>query len=122
MRHSRSEAKTSDVQPLVPMRPDTTLEEAQRICDSSRNAAYGEPLDNHQATADLYNAYFNGRRNAGLFFMGPEEVCVLNILQKIGRTINGGYSRDTIVDIEGYAYNIEKVQRERDYRAVEAAR
>lgn len=106
----RTEARIGKIpQATSTVRQRTTLEEAQDICTSARNVSYGEPIDNHTTTANLYNAYLGGRALAGYGFLGPEEVCILNILQKISRTCFGGYSRDTIVDIEGYAFNIEKI-------------
>lgn len=84
------------------------LQEADEIIHGSRNSDYGHPLDNHSLTAELWSSYF------GEAFT-PEDVCFMNILQKISRSTNT-LTRDTLVDIAGYAGNVEMVQDERRRR------
>lgn len=85
---------------------ETILEEAQRIVNNSRMKDYGTPLDNHTKTAALFSAYLGIPITA-------EQVCYLNILQKISRSIHS-FKRDNLVDIVGYAYNLQMVQDERE--------
>ena len=85
------------------------LEEAQRITDSDRPNAYAHPLDNHTRTAELWSVYFG-------FPVTAEQVCFANILQKVSRSMHT-ITRDTLVDIAGFARNVEKVQDERARRA-----
>ena len=75
------------------------LDEAKEIVDGSRRNDYGTPKENHQRTADLWSTYLGVKISA-------EQVCMLNILQKISRSMNKT-TRDTLVDIAGYARNIE---------------
>lgn len=88
---------------------ETILEEGQRIVHGARQNDYGHPLDNHSRTAGLYAAYLGIPITA-------EQVCFLNILQKISREMNRP-TRDNLVDIAGYAANVEMIQSERASRA-----
>jgi hypothetical protein len=84
------------------------LEEAAKVVDGPRQADYGTPIENHKRTADLLTAYLKGKYGF-VYVLTPEDVCFLNILQKVSRGING-LTRDTLVDIAGYARNIEIIQ------------
>lgn len=86
----------------------TILEEAQRIVHGARRDHYGHPLDNHGRTAGFWTVYL-GRE------ITPEDVCFMNILQKISRNMNLA-TPDNLVDIAGYAANVEMVQDERTRR------
>jgi hypothetical protein len=87
----------------------TVLEEAQSVVHGPRGDDYGHPLDNHSRTAALWSTYLARE-------VTPEDVCMLNILQKVSRAMNS-ITRDTLVDVAGYAANIEMVQAERERRA-----
>ncbi len=92
------------VDPVSPAAPvETVLAEAQRIVDGPRRENYGDPKENHQRTADLWNAYSRGKAD-----LTPRDVCVMNILQKISRDAHSP-QRDNLVDIAGYARNAEIV-------------
>jgi hypothetical protein len=80
----------------------TILVEADSIVNGSRRNSYGTPLDNHTRTAELWSTY-TGKK------ISPEDVCYLNILQKIARTIEHD-KRDNAVDICGYARNVELIK------------
>lgn len=96
--------------------PENILEEAIRIIHGARNQDYGHPLDNHSTTAALWGAYIDALRARGRT-IGPEDVCYLNILQKVSRAVTTGvYKRDTPVDVAGYAGNVEMIQDEREKR------
>lgn len=80
------------------------LEEANQIIHGKRNQDYGSPLQNHSLTAEYFNIYLSHRKHP----INAEDVCILNILQKISRGQNK-ITRDTLVDIAGYAGNIEMI-------------
>lgn len=90
------------------------LTEADEITGGDRNADYGDPKDNHARTAGLWNAYFEAKR-VGVdnpiytLWVSREDVCYLNILQKIARDIHSP-KHDNLVDIAGWARNIESIR------------
>jgi len=91
--------------------PDQALDclgESSSIVNGDRRIEYGTPLDNHERTAKMWTAYLGARISA-------EDVCMMNILQKISRNAFKE-KRDNIVDIIGYAANYDLVKREREYR------
>lgn len=81
------------------------LEEAQNVVHGDRAKDYGHPFINHNRTAQLWTAYLGVPITA-------EQVCMLNILQKISRSQNR-LTRDTLVDIAGYAANVEMIEERR---------
>lgn len=87
---------------------ESVLMEAQRHVHGARPQDYGTPFDNHGRTARLWSVYLGKD-------VTPEDVCMLNILQKVSRGINS-ITRDTLVDIAGYAANVEMVIDERERR------
>lgn len=87
---------------------ETVLEEAQRCVDGARQEDYGHPYDNHGRTARFWSTYLG-------IEITPEQVCFLNILQKISREMNKP-TRDNLVDICGYARNTEMIHVERERR------
>lgn len=93
---------------------ESILQEAQRIVDGARQNDYGHPLDNHGTTANMWNAFLS-RKHGLEFKLDAEDVCMLNILQKISRQANR-YTRDNLVDVAGYARNVEMVRNEREKR------
>jgi hypothetical protein len=82
------------------------LLEADKIIHGDRQKSYGTPLKNHTRTAALWSAYLGVTITA-------EQVCYMNILQKVSRSATGVQQRDTLVDIAGFAGNIEMVEDER---------
>lgn len=88
------------------------LDEANVAVEGRRRNDYGTPRENHMRTAHLWTEYLHGKYGGayGLeFVLTPEDVCFLNILQKIARGMNV-ITRDTLIDIAGYARNVELVQ------------
>jgi hypothetical protein len=101
--------------PLPPAAPVSVLDEAVRIVHGPRRKEYGHPLDNHTLTADYYNGYLR-KRYPGIQITA-EDVCILNLLQKVSRmATTNTITRDGLVDICGYAANVELVQDERERR------
>jgi hypothetical protein len=84
---------------------ETILEEAARITSTDRNAAYGDPLDNHTSTAVMFGEYLHRRFGVDLP-LDYGDVCMFNILQKVSRQANCP-KRDNLVDIAGFARNVE---------------
>lgn len=82
----------------------SVLAEAEAIVHGPRQADYGTPLDNHQRTANLWNAYLATAGEERPAPLSPRDVCMLNILQKISRD-RFCPKRDNLVDIAGYAEN-----------------
>jgi hypothetical protein len=93
----------------------SVLVEAQEVIHGARSRDYGAALDNHTATADMLSAYL--RRKYGIAVsLTAEDVCLFNVLQKVARLANTPDHRDSLVDIAGYAGNVEMVQQERARR------
>lgn len=89
---------------------ETILQEADRIINGDRQYECGHPLDNHGCTARLWSAWLT--RHCGVNVeIGPEDVCHLMILKKESRAANRA-KRDHLVDIAGYAGNIEMIENE----------
>lgn len=96
---------------------ESVLEEAQRLVHGDRGEDYGHPLDNHTTTANLLEAYLWRKYGLDALPMGldAEDVCWFNILQKCSRDANAP-KRDSLVDVAGYAENIQIVRDERARR------
>ena len=80
------------------------LREAARLTDKDRQATYGPPAENLEDIARLWNAYLDivtERRDSRLWLL-PSDVAILNLLQKISRTIRG-YHQDNYIDAAAYA-------------------
>jgi len=88
------------------MAEETVLEEAQRLVHGQRGSDYGPPSVNHGCTADLF-ASFVARRYGITLALDATDVCVFNLCQKLSRLAQTPLHRDTVVDICGYAANIE---------------
>lgn len=97
----------------------TIFEDAESIVNGDRQTDYGDPGDNHERTALLWNAYLAAKFMVGTrdgvdkgelprigVFLDKEDVCWLNVLQKIARQCNAK-KRDNLVDSVGYIRNIE---------------
>lgn len=87
---------------------ESILLTANRIIHGDRQNDYGHPTDNHGRTALLWIKYIEGKYNIDVP-LDPEDVCFMNILQKIGREMHRK-TRDGITDIAGYAGNIEMIR------------
>lgn len=85
------------------------LQEADGLIHGPRNESYGHPSDNHGLTAQYWNVYMTGKGEDGdILKLTAEDVCFLNILQKISRHQHAP-KRDNLVDIAGYAGNVEMI-------------
>jgi len=95
----------------------TILTEADEVTSGDRNKSYGPPLDNHACTAALWIAYL--KRKHGIDVpLTVRDVCWLNVLQKISRDANTE-KRDNLIDVCGWARNIEMAEEELKQRGKE---
>jgi hypothetical protein len=89
-------------------------EEAREAVEGPRGNHYGSPKTNHGRTARLWKAYLDAKyeisnEKAGYLFLDDEDVCNLNILQKMSRDMHNP-TRDNLVDQVGYIINIAKLR------------
>jgi hypothetical protein len=87
---------------------DNILKEADQIVGGARQKDYGNPAANHRRTAILIQAYIASKYGIVIPFT-PEDVCFVNILQKISRHMNAP-KRDNLVDIAGYTLNVQLIE------------
>lgn len=87
--------------------PPDVLKVASEIVDGSRKTTYGHPVDNHERTAELWNAFLLGKDES--YRITAQDVCIMNILQKVSRLAHSIH-RDSLIDICGYARNIEIIE------------
>ena len=92
----------------------TVLDEAQEIIHSDRAKTYGNPLGNHECTAEMMVGYLKRKYGSGAAF-DEDDVCVFNIIQKLSRLAYTPRHRDSLVDICGYAGNLEMMENERQH-------
>lgn len=85
------------------------LGKASELVSGDRRDDYGTPTLNHGATADIFNAYLQRRYGPYMTTvrLDAQDVCVFNICQKLSRLANTPGHTDSLVDIAGYAANID---------------
>ena len=84
------------------------LNRADAIVHGDRNSAYGEPSENHQCTADIFNAAMR-KKYPWWQDIESEDVCWFNVAQKFSREMNSK-TPDGLVDIAGYVANVEIIR------------
>lgn len=93
--------------------PDTArarlLQRAMEITHNDRNANYGNPEDNFQHIANLWNDYLNVRRPEAAVITSA-DVAVMNMLIKVARLGNNPAHYDSTLDIAGYAACLADIQ------------
>lgn len=73
------------------------LEEAAEIISGARQEQYGSPEDSFQKIADFWSTYLDHPISA-------QDVSLMMVMLKVARVPDGNKaSRDTMVDIAGYA-------------------
>lgn len=85
------------------------LNEAMKITHHDRNANYGNPEDNFQNIANLWNAYLTVSRPMAAV-LTPADVAVMSMLIKVARLGNNPVHHDSAVDIAGYAACLGDIQ------------
>lgn len=87
------------------------LEEAADLIEGDRNAQYGDPNQDFQRTATMWNAYLSGvverkRSDNGSItisdFIEPHDVAWMMSLLKASRATTSPGKRDHYVDAAGY--------------------
>lgn len=103
------------LQELVAAQPAFELAQEAAEVVKARMGSYGPPDENHGCTAVLWGAYLERRRQAcdrrgETFVLDGQDVCWLNVLQKVSREANarGGDNR---LDVMGFAINAEIIVR-----------
>jgi hypothetical protein len=92
-------------------KPETILEEAQRIVYGDREQSYGHPGPNMEVFAQLVEAYLEGRAmSSDDDHLDGGDGAVIVMLLKIARIATGTRARDTIVDVAGYAAVLARVE------------
>jgi hypothetical protein len=84
------------------------LEEAAQITAEDRQRYYGHPRDNHGNIASFWASYLHRRFGVHLE-LTARDICLMMVLLKVSRDANKA-NRDNLVDICGYARNVEMVQ------------
>ena len=78
------------------------LETAKEIVTRDRNKQYGEPEDNFDTIASLWNAYLVGKHSDGTVITA-KDVALMMVLFKIGRISTArDMNEDSYIDAAGY--------------------
>lgn len=78
------------------------LETAKEIVTSDRNNQYGEPEDNFDTIASLWNAYLVGKHSDGAVITA-KDVALMMVLFKVGRILTSTtVKEDSYIDAAGY--------------------
>ena len=78
------------------------LETAKEIVTSDRNKQYGEPEDNFDTIASLWNAYLVGKHSDGAVITA-KDVSLMMVLFKVGRILTlTAVKEDSYIDAAGY--------------------
>lgn len=81
----------------------TILDEAKNIISGPRRESYGHPTPNHQAIANLWNAFLDNRRGFGTGGpLSPAEVATMMCLLKIARLQYTPEHKDSLLDAISY--------------------
>jgi hypothetical protein len=78
------------------------LNEADRLVNGDRDNQYGDPNDDFQKTAKMWDVYLNAIRKERPHLL-PHDVAVMMMLLKISRIAWSPEKRDNWVDLAGYA-------------------
>lgn len=90
------------------------LDEAKKIVTGARRQAYGNPEDNFQRIADMWNVYLSIRFRdtpANAAVLSTMDVCQLMILMKTVRLVESPNHHDSLVDQAGYAACAARLQK-----------
>lgn len=74
----------------------------------NRGQDYSHPAENHQLTADMWSSWLS-RRLGTEILLTPEDVCMLNVLQKASRLAHATKD-DGWLDIAGYTENVAMLE------------
>lgn len=95
------------------MKRDEILETAAKIVTGGRNKQYGEPEDNFDTIASLWNAYLVGKHSDGAVITA-KDVALMMVLFKVGKILTSTtVKEDSYIDAAGYiACGYECAQKE----------
>ena len=101
--------------------PESTLDEAKRLVDGARGGAYGHPLDDFDALGRMWGAILTRWQEGvggGLSIpdLPAETVALMLAAIKINREAARA-RRDNVVDLIGYAYTLELIDKKRRHGA-----
>lgn len=108
-----------------------TLRTAEEYVAGPRSRYYGHPGVNHLRTSILQNAYLQAKALnmtddeliaaiRGGEFLDAEDVCWLNVQQKLGRDMHMP-TADGPIDTAGYAANVAEIRALRAHEELESA-
>lgn len=75
-------------------------DEAKQLVLGDRNAAYGDPRADYEATAKIWSGILAGKLKAEIT---PEDAILMMIGVKLSRLSRNPAHRDSVVDIIGYS-------------------
>lgn len=75
------------------------LQEAERLVNGDRNNQYGDPIQDFQRTADMWNAYLGYSPGT----LMPHDVAAMIAMVKLSRIAWSPEKRDHWADLAGYA-------------------
>lgn len=99
-------------------RREALLNEAARLTCGERNAVYGEPKDNLDRMAKLFNAYFGGH-SPGSIRSPSHDMAMVMVIAKLARIAHGKFHKDNYTDLAAYiaiAYECEDIEQQIDSR------
>jgi hypothetical protein len=89
------------------------LHRAEELINGSRQADYGDKLQNFSQIAMLWQGTLAKKLQPG-FAITPEDVALCMMQVKIARLAKSPDHKDSILDIAGYAGCYDKLQHERN--------
>lgn len=98
----------------VPPPPESVLQEAQRITQGDRAAAYGHPLDGYTRTAALVSALLADKLKEPIT---AHEMALAMCCVKLSREMHR-QKRDNLVDLAGYSWVAHAILEETERRKV----
>lgn len=74
------------------------LNKSLELTSGSRNADYGDPTQNHQGIANIFNA-IKGQKN----FLTAEDIVLIQLATKLNRQRTSPMKEDHYVDLAAYS-------------------
>lgn len=85
------------------MKRTECLETASKIVSGERQDSYGSPEHNFNRIAEMWTTYLAGRNEERLDYITAKDVAIMMMLLKVARLMSGTSTKDSWVDICGYA-------------------
>jgi hypothetical protein len=113
-RSSRDAAKLTAVREPSSSTPkpirSQVLEAAEKAVNGERDQAYGAPATNFANIAAFWNTYLGPKLTEPIT---PGDVAVMNVLQKVARSMTSPSKTDHWVDTAGYAALAAEINQEK---------